>query len=248
MRHQEFACGNQEPASLCRPRRGQRGWAAIPIDPTVIRTSDGGAMRVLIVEDDPLVSRAIAKVVGRTCEAVVVATAFAARKALHDVPDWGAFVFDIGLPDGNGLDVLRYARRFHPKTPAICVTGLPDMMLTGRAYDLGAALIEKPLEPRRLERFLREAMAEEDARKPDPVETAILDWGLRDDFTEKEVNVLRMTVAGETCLKIADTLTMTIPGVKGHWRRIRQKSGDPTIGSAVNRLLHESSQVGRRRS
>ena len=67
-------------------------------------------MKVLIVEDEPRMGAFIAKALTEQSYTVqLVCTCAAARDALAEAPV-GAVVLDLGLPDGDGLDLLRQWR------------------------------------------------------------------------------------------------------------------------------------------
>jgi DNA-binding response OmpR family regulator len=67
-------------------------------------------MRLLLVEDDAMLGDAAAAGLRQTGHAVDwVRDAPAATSALHAVP-YDGVVLDLGLPRGNGLDVLRWLR------------------------------------------------------------------------------------------------------------------------------------------
>jgi DNA-binding CsgD family transcriptional regulator len=102
--------------------------------------------------------------------------------------------------------------------------------------------IWKPYDALRLERFLRDAMTR-DPSKADAIDAVIRDWALRYRLTASETDVLRKTVAGETCEWIADSRGTTVSAIKSQWRQVRIKTGDPTIGAVVRRLLHEAVMV-----
>jgi DNA-binding response OmpR family regulator len=205
-------------------------------------------MHVLIVEDEPLALQSMVDLVRRMGGKPVVATSvWAARHALTGRPDWTAFVLDTELPDGSGLDVLVYARKSHSRTPAMVLVGLLETGLVNKVFDFGGVCVEKPYEPMRLERFLRDTL-ERNAGSTDPIDGVIQDWELRCHFSAADVDVLRKTVAGETCAWIADSRGTTISTIKSQWRHIREKTGEPTMVSVVNRLLREASFGERKRA
>jgi DNA-binding NarL/FixJ family response regulator len=200
----------------------------------------GKPTRVLIVEDEPLASRAMASAVRRIGgEPIVATSAWAARHALAGAPDWGAFVIDVGLPDGSGMDVLRYARKGNPTTPAMILTGVLQPELANEAYDLRSICLWKPYEFERFARFFRDASVY-DRGTTDPIDDVVQDWALRYGLSTADADVLRKTAAGETCEWIAGSRATAASTVKSQWKRIREKTGEPTIGSVVNRLLHEA--------
>jgi DNA-binding response OmpR family regulator len=100
---------------------------------------------LLLIEDDKVLSRAIVRVLRHFGTMRVVATVADARRAL-DAQSWRALLVDVGLPDGSGLDVLTYARAAKIHTPALVVTGWGDSKTANRAFELGAALVRKPVE------------------------------------------------------------------------------------------------------
>ncbi|MED5500531.1 MAG: response regulator, partial [Pseudomonadota bacterium] len=71
-------------------------------------------MRVLLVEDDPLLGDGIRTALIR--EGYVVDWLMKGRDALEAVrvEPFSLVVLDLGLPDIDGLDVLRSIRRQHP--------------------------------------------------------------------------------------------------------------------------------------
>jgi DNA-binding response OmpR family regulator len=86
-------------------------------------------MRVLLVEDDEGVASALAELLGQT-GATVIQTGRGAD-ALHRVKDCDLVLLDLGLPDMDGLDVLRTLRR---------ASAVPVIIMTARDSD-GAVVL-----------------------------------------------------------------------------------------------------------
>jgi DNA-binding response OmpR family regulator len=86
-------------------------------------------MRVLLVEDDEGVASALAELLGQT-GATVVQTSRGAD-ALHRVKGCDLVLLDLGLPDMDGLDVLRTLRR---------ASAVPVIIMTARDSD-GAVVL-----------------------------------------------------------------------------------------------------------
>jgi DNA-binding response OmpR family regulator len=86
-------------------------------------------MRVLLVEDDDGVASALAELLGQT-GATVVRTSCGAD-ALHRVKGCDLVLLDLGLPDMDGLDVLRTLRR---------ASSVPVIIMTARDSD-GAVVL-----------------------------------------------------------------------------------------------------------
>ena len=115
--------------------------------------------RVLIVEDDPVFRRGLARVFKARETQVTEAADGAQALALIDDNAYDLVICDYRLPGADGLVVLarlRFARR---RTPFILVTAHYSDAVVDEARALGAnAVIEKPIELSRLieecERFL----------------------------------------------------------------------------------------------
>lgn len=91
--------------------------AAIAPDP-----SDGHAMRLLIVEDNVELSRLVASgLAAAGYESDIVGSTEQAREAVHNV-SYTAMILDLGLPDGDGLSVLRELRRQMEPLPVLVLT------------------------------------------------------------------------------------------------------------------------------
>jgi signal transduction histidine kinase len=69
-------------------------------------------------------------------------------------------LLDMGLPDGQGLDIVRRAQAVAPEVPVIVLTGLEDEALAADAMKAGAQdyLIKGQIESRALPRALRHAI------------------------------------------------------------------------------------------
>ncbi|HWZ06735.1 MAG TPA: response regulator, partial [Bradyrhizobium sp.] len=86
-------------------------------------------MRLLVVEDNALLSELLAKGLSTAgYETDLLATAAEAHAALMTTT-YAAIILDLGLPDGDGLSVLRELRHRKDPTPVLVLTargGLQD--------------------------------------------------------------------------------------------------------------------------
>ncbi|MEX0872395.1 MAG: response regulator transcription factor [Aquisalimonadaceae bacterium] len=83
-------------------------------------------MRLLLVEDDRLLADGLARQLEKA--GFSVDTACTAREAviLGEQEDYRAGILDLGLPDGNGLDVLRTWRGNNVSFPVLILTARGD--------------------------------------------------------------------------------------------------------------------------
>lgn len=106
---------------------------------------------VLLAEDDPMLSKSIARHLragGWTVDAVNdgEAAASGARRGDHDV-----MLLDLRLPRMDGLEVLQAIRDVPSPPPVVLMSGYLDEAITRAALREGAAeVLEKPIAPQRL--------------------------------------------------------------------------------------------------
>lgn len=83
-------------------------------------------MRLLLVEDDRLLADGLASQLEKA--GFSVDSTFTAKEALMlaEQEDYRAVVLDLGLPDGNGLDVLRKWRMNRASFPVLILTARGD--------------------------------------------------------------------------------------------------------------------------
>ena len=99
---------------------------------------------ILVLDDIPGVVVAFGGVLRRMSVPHHAAGTVAEAKALLPQHAWSAFVFDLELPDGSGVDLLEWARgqtSWH-HTPAAIITAsiLLDELIVHRIYSAGATL------------------------------------------------------------------------------------------------------------
>ena len=115
--------------------------------------------RILLVEDDVMTARIMAKLLRQN--GYVVTTANSLAGAL-DVPaeEYDLVVSDIGLPDGSGLELMRTVRLRHD-VPGIALTGYGMEDDVRKSREAGfVAHLTKPLDFAKLDAMIRRVSAE----------------------------------------------------------------------------------------
>ncbi|MGD9811873.1 MAG: response regulator [Sphingobium sp.] len=79
-------------------------------------------MRLLLVEDDPELGRRLSERLRGVNFAVDLATSRADAESWPDLDKMAAIVLDLGLPDGDGIDLLRHWRGQRVDCPIIILT------------------------------------------------------------------------------------------------------------------------------
>ncbi|WP_100640991.1 response regulator transcription factor [Marinobacter salexigens] len=83
-------------------------------------------MRLLLVEDDRLLADGLASQLEKAGFSVDITRSAKEAVILGDQEDYKACVLDLGLPDGNGLDVLRKWRANNLLFPVLILTARGD--------------------------------------------------------------------------------------------------------------------------
>jgi len=91
---------------------------------------------VLVVEDEDAILQLLALLVRRGGAEAVLAGSVAEAQQLGDGID--VAVVDKNLPDGNGVDLLRWLRQTAPEVPVLMVTGYASTESAAEALRLGA--------------------------------------------------------------------------------------------------------------
>jgi two-component system OmpR family response regulator len=95
-------------------------------------------MRLLVVEDNEALAASIAKAFRAKGYAVdAVTTAEDTGAALQTQP-YDLLILDLGLPDGDGLDVLRRLRRARSRLPVLVLTARASLQSRVTGLNLGA--------------------------------------------------------------------------------------------------------------
>src|ERR1044071_1723515 len=97
-------------------------------------------MRILVVDDHPLMADAIVLAMRTLDRATEVETAANLRDAIAraEQASFDLCLLDLGLPDCSGLEALEKIRASLPALPVVVVSGSDDTTSVLRALDLGA--------------------------------------------------------------------------------------------------------------
>ena len=114
--------------------------------------------RVLLVDDEPQVARALARLLEQVGFDVVAVTAVVDALRAIDHGEFDTVVSDINMPGQNGIELLRNIRRKDLDLPVLLITGAPSLETAVRAVDLGAMkYLAKPIDPDELVATVRRA-------------------------------------------------------------------------------------------
>jgi two-component system response regulator RegA len=98
------------------------------------------APRLLVVEDDVTVARALSRTFARRGFAVALVRSCAAARALAQQFDFA--ILDLDLPDGNGVDLARDLMAAGRVPSVVFFTGTSDAALLARARRVGSVIVK----------------------------------------------------------------------------------------------------------
>jgi len=184
-------------------------------------------IRILAVDDHPLIREGIAAVLQGEPDILLVAEASNGRDAIEQYrahqPD--VTLMDLQMPEMNGIDAIQAIREDFPDARIIVLTTYSGDAQALRAFKAGAAgYLLKNMLRKELMETVRSVHA---GRKRVPPEIAIdiAEHHSDDLLTEREVEVLRQVAEGNANKIIADQLKISEETVKAHMRSILSKLG-----------------------
>ena len=182
-------------------------------------------IRVLIVDDHPLMRSGIAGEINAQRDMKVVAEAEDGESALllfrTHRPD--VTLLDLKMPGMNGIDCLTAIRaEFRQARIVVLTTAAGDIQAT-RAFQTGAVgfLLKDTLRSE-LVNTIRLVHAG-GRRIPDEIATLIAEHAFADTLSDREVEVLRGVARGRSNKRIADELAISESTVKNHLKSILSK-------------------------
>ena len=182
-------------------------------------------IRILTVDDHPLVREGIAGLVGVQPDMTLVGEATNGREAIQQFrahrPD--VTLMDLQMPEMNGLDALMTIRAEFPEARIIVLTTYEGDAQILRAVKAGAQgyLLKNTLHSELL-RTIRAVHAGKKSLSPE-VSFQIAEHVSDEALTPAEVVVLRLIAAGNANKQIADQLGVTEDTVKGRVKSILAK-------------------------
>ena len=184
-------------------------------------------IRILVVDDHPLLRQGIAGLVGDQPDMSLVAEASNGREAILQFrayrPD--ITLMDLQMPEMNGLDAIAAIRGEYPEARIVVLTTYTGDVQVLRALKAGArAYLLKNLLHKELLETIRAVHAGKKTLSPE-LSYQLAEHATDDALTPAEIAVLRLIAAGNANKQIADQLSITEETVKGRVKNILSKLG-----------------------
>lgn len=184
-------------------------------------------IRILTVDDHPLLREGIAALVNAESDMKLVAEASNGEEAIEQFrlhrPD--VTLMDLQMPAMNGIEAVTRIRAEFPDARIIVLTTYTGDVQALRALKAGArAYILKGHVHRELLEAIRAVHAGKKRIPPD-VAAELADHAAENELSSREIEVLRLIASGNANKLIADQLSISEETVKSHVTNILSKLG-----------------------
>jgi len=189
--------------------------------------SDQTRIRILAVDDHPLLREGIAAIINNQPDMLLVSQASSGTEAIQQYrehrPD--VTLMDLRLPDLSGIDAMIAIRAEFGGARIIMLTTFEGDVEIQRALEAGArGYLLKSMPPSELVDVIRQVHAGK-KRVPAEVAAHLAEHMSDEDLTAREVEVLRQVAGGNRNRDIAELLFISEETVKVHLKHIMDKLG-----------------------
>lgn len=208
------------------------------------------AHSVLLIEDDPRtrarLARAIESQSGLSLLAAVASCAEARAQQARTAPD--VLLTDLGLPDGNGVDLIRECSAARPQTRIMVISVFGDeghvveairagasgyLLKDASDREVGRSILEllaggSPISPG-VARYLLKLLRPEVRPTPPPAS----ERRLAEELSDREIGVLQLVADGCSYAEIGKALFISVNTVGTHVKHIYDKLAVNSRGQAM---------------
>jgi len=192
-------------------------------------------IRVLIVDDHPMVRRGLVELISECEDLKLVGEAdgyAAATKALRET-EIDVILLDVDMPGKNGIEVLKVVKQTHPRVHVLMFSMYPEEQYAVRALKAGASgYLTKNTSPQDVLEAIRNAARGKKYITPELAQTLAehVSDEKRDGtrlpheyLSDREFQTLRMIAAGKKLSEIAAELVLSPKTVSVYRSRVLEK-------------------------
>jgi DNA-binding NarL/FixJ family response regulator len=189
--------------------------------------NDQPKIRILSVDDHPLLSEGIATIINSQDDMTLISQASSGADAIQQYrehrPD--VTLMDLRLPDLSGIDAMIAIRTEFPEARIVMLTTFEGDVEIQRSLQAGArGYLLKNMAPSEILDVIRKVHSGK-TRVPPQVASQLAEHMSDEALTSREVEVLRKVADGNRNKDIADLLFISEETVKVHIKHIMDKLG-----------------------
>ena len=208
-------------------------------------------IRILIVDDHPVVRQGLAATLAKSSDIKIVGEASDGDEALAKArslkPD--LILLDIALPGKNGLEVLKQLRAELPGIHVLILSAFPERQYAVRCLASGAqGYLTKQSAPEELMRAVRKVMGGGKYVSASLAYLLAKEIGtdttrlLHEQLSDREFQVLCLLGQGKTVSQIADILSLSLSTINTHRAHILEKMNLETTAQLIRYVVDNNLQ------
>jgi DNA-binding NarL/FixJ family response regulator len=189
-------------------------------------------VRIMLVDDHPLIREAVGHLVAESLEFELVGEAANGKECFERIeslrPD--ILILDIAMPEMNGEQVARELRHLYPALKIIALSGYTDRQFVRAMSKAGAkAYVVKSASGRELIHALRAVASGKSYLSPEVTSAVMEDAAPSAELStpntlgKREKEVLKLIAEGQRSAAIAAQLGIAVATVEAHRRNILRK-------------------------
>jgi two-component system, NarL family, invasion response regulator UvrY len=188
-------------------------------------------VKVLLVDDHPVVRRGVREILSDEPDIDILETADGHECArLIQEGSINLVILDLDLPGKNGLDLLKEIKRKRPDLPVLILSIYPEEQFAVRVLKAGASgFVSKDAAPQELVKAVRKILGGGKHVSQRIAEFLLAQVGCEstssphERLSDREFQILCLLGAGKTVSSIAGELSLSVPTVSTYRARILQK-------------------------
>jgi len=189
-------------------------------------------IRIVIADDHPVVREGLKQLLSASADLGVVGEAQNGHEVMQRVreQEFEVLVLDLSMPGKSGIELIKQVRAEKPKLPILVLSMHQEHQYAVRAIKAGAAgYLTKDSAAAQLVPAIRKVAGGGAFVTAAVAEQLVLSAMPRADgpphetLSDREFQVFRLLVTGETVSRIAERLNLSVKTVSTHKARIMQK-------------------------
>jgi DNA-binding NarL/FixJ family response regulator len=202
-------------------------------------------IRIIIVDDHPVVRRGLKQILHEEPDVKVVGEAESAQEAFKIIRtiDCDAVVLDISLPGASGVEILKQLKYEYKKLPVLILSVHPEEEYAVRVMKAGASgYLTKESAPEELVKAIRKIISGGKYISSSLAERLITDIDAsgkprHEKLSDREFEIMRMIARGKAIKKIAEELYLSEKTVSTYRSRLLEKMNMTTNAEIISYAL-----------